>query len=53
MWARLEQLVSSWASDRKVAGSNLDWTVTIFWAPLPSNWFAGVSIMWPAASNML
>jgi hypothetical protein len=25
----------AWASDRKVAGSNPDWTVTIFWAPLP------------------
>jgi hypothetical protein len=25
----LEQLVSSWASDRKVAGSNPDWIVTI------------------------
>jgi hypothetical protein len=24
LWARLEQLVSSWASDRKVAGSNPD-----------------------------
>jgi hypothetical protein len=27
---RLEQVVSSWASDRKVADSNPDWTVTIF-----------------------
>jgi hypothetical protein len=33
---RLEQLVSSWACDQKVAGSNPDWTLTIFWAPLPS-----------------
>jgi hypothetical protein len=34
---------------------NPDWTVTIFWAPLgfTINWFAGVSIMWPAAANML
>jgi hypothetical protein len=33
-------------SDRTVAaGSNPDWTVTIFSASLTSNWFAGVSIM--------
>jgi hypothetical protein len=33
-------------SDRKVAGSNPDWTVTvIILSPITINWFAGVSIM--------
>jgi hypothetical protein len=35
-WAGLEQFVSLWASDQKITGSIPDWTVTIFWAPLPS-----------------
>jgi hypothetical protein len=38
--------LARWANDRKVAGSNPHWTVTIMiLSPITINWFAGVSIM--------
>jgi hypothetical protein len=51
LWARLAQLVSALGHDRKVTGLKPGLDSDHSLSPITINWFAGVNIMWLAASN--
>jgi hypothetical protein len=51
--ARADWRRSSLGNDSKFAGSNIVFGSDHYYVPHNNNWFAVVSIMWPAATNML
>jgi hypothetical protein len=55
LWARLAQWLAVWTSDWKVDGSIMETRIGQwpYFEPHNLNWFGGVSVMWPAAPNML